>query len=196
MTTLQGGWTLVGKATGNYNTNLGWDDTSRWISKSYFGDVTTLADADALGKAYDTVSFTDVLIVALSDTSKHLAWRMSSTITSMHQAISTASNNTLYVTSALSGSRSGLDYNGCTPGGEGTNVKYGFNMADDWVGPARIGWRADYVSNVNVGGGVGYKGAGGHNNSMSRHYHGFGQACTGGSDYTARVYKTHAFYVR
>lgn len=116
----------------------------------------------------------------------------------------------------LSGSAENLDYrNGCLSGYAPPSRYYGFYVDDyyhpnqlnilgkttnGWAG-ALIGWgnTSNYTSNYNTVGGFGFTQYYGQQVDFSRHYHGFGNACTSsgwnGSTGDA-VFNSHALFVK
>ncbi len=213
METEGGGWTLIMKAKGDTLTTFGANDTTHFLTPTYSGDTTTLADENALGKAYSSVRFSDVLFRSIADPTKYVAWRHGNEHDSVFDVLTAgvAVNDGL----GIGGSVDGLDYNsGCTTGTGVTERTYGFFVHDTSgsYGPhsllgkvsfngyfgAAIGWgsgAADYASGKQTSGGVGTTTNGTPLWSMNRHVHGTASDCAAASDGLPPL-KTHGIFVR
>lgn len=199
MTTASGGWTLVAKATGNVTTTLNGDDVSRWISKNYVGSTATLTSEEALGRAYESVPGTSVLIRALTDGAKRVAWQHPTQFTSLWAAVSPKVPRSDGV--LIDGNVQLLEYRaGCSGPSlpaAGGSYQYGFVLPDShnvyttsffgltigsWSG-AIVGWRgtANQCSYFNSGGGFGFKSNSGQALAIGRHTCGYGSDCSGGA---------------
>ena len=86
MTTDGGGWTLVVKVL-TQSTAMNFQNTQQWRDGNLLGDATTLDEENALGEAYNQVSFTDIMILSLTDVSKSLGWRHGSTMTPVRAVV-------------------------------------------------------------------------------------------------------------
>jgi len=84
-----GGWTLVVKALEASGT-LHRSKTPQWQDGTLLGSTSTLVEEDALGKSYDSVSFTDVMIRSIKGAALGaglVSWRHSTTYTSMKSVV-------------------------------------------------------------------------------------------------------------
>ena len=218
MTTNGGGWTLVGKTSGKAhnadNGVLDGHDSTRWKDKKYLGEVFNLKQADALGPAYESVAFTDFMLMGLNDTTKKMAWRMPKSFTSLWAAFN--SNKTEKTTTLLVGNHKTLDYRpGCGAGNgpDGTGPQfYGFNIPADsgntsgqlfngfnggWC-ESLAGWGRNNTTQNWAGGGLGAN-CEGRSHQMGRHYWGYGDGCnsSGWSNKSnLNAFYGHAFFVR
>lgn len=221
MDTNGGGWTLVGKVIGaTYNGDggvLDGVDTARWINRQYLGSVNNLTLENALGPAYESVPFTDFMLVGLNDPNDKLGWRHSETFTSLHAVFSSATQRR--ASALLFGNHKTLDYrSGCeqASGPDSTGPQfYGFNINSDSNGgdsgtlvngyghgwcSALAGFGRDNSAEGYTGGGLGAY-CYGRAHQMGRHYWGWGDGCNSagwnsGNIINAQTFHGHAFYVR
>ena len=193
---------------------LSGSDSISWLQPKYFGDITSLSEFSALGQSYSTVSFDSVLIRSVITANKKVSWRHPNKYTSLFSVVS--SKTSIRDGILLGGSPENLDYiDNCLPGLNPPSRYYGFYVDDyyyanqlnilgktlsGWAG-ALIGWgnTSNYSSQYNTVGGFGFTQYYGQYVDFSRHYHGFGNACTAsgwnGSEGNA-VFKAHALLVR
>ncbi|MEY3014899.1 MAG: hypothetical protein RIT45_3634, partial [Pseudomonadota bacterium] len=218
MTTDGGGWTLIGKVRATTHNGDGGvldsNDTTRWINRGYLGSVKNLNEEDALGPAYESVSFTDFMLQGINNKSKILAWRMGQKFDSLFNVFKVAT--TYKATQVLIGNHTTLDWrNGCGMGNgpDGTGPQfYGFNINADsattngslvngksggWCA-ALAGWGRDNNTNNYTGGGLGAN-CQGRSHQMGRHYWGYGDGCTSSgwsnqNDFDS--FNAHSFWVR
>ncbi|MBM76767.1 MAG: hypothetical protein CMK59_15270 [Proteobacteria bacterium] len=218
MTTDGGGWTLVGKVEAlEHNADSGvldGHDSERWLNKNYLGNISGLSSENALGRSYEAVSFTDFMLMGLSDTNDKLAWRMGQNFDSLYSVFSTST--TYKTTDLLLGDFTTLDWKSSCGTGSGPNSTgphfYGFNIYADsadesgslvngfsggWCA-ALAGWGRDNSSSDYTGGGLGAS-CQGRGHQMGRHYWGYGDGCTlsewqNGGSYDS--FNAHAFFVR
>jgi len=218
MSTAGGGWTLVAKSTGKETSKLTGDDKESWLEKKYFGNIGTLDEEVAFGKSYHTVSFQDIMIRSISDTTKLLAWSHPSPISNLYSVIKSGtikSDGEL-----IEGDIHKLDYrSGCAKGTIPTSIYYGIFVSDvqnlnnitslglfttkAWLS-AIIGWGSlsqDYSSGYNVAGGFGVKNYGGHLWTLTRHVHGIGNGCnqtewSSTHDKGTQSLNAHALFIR
>lgn len=205
----------MAKSSNGLNSSiLGGGDTTSWLNPSYFGDSTSLSPYSALGQAYASVPFDNILIRSVVDSNKKLAWRHPNKYSSLFSVVKlkTSIRDGILV----SGSPLNLDYiSGCLTGNDAPSRYYGFYVDDyyytnqlnilgktnsGWAG-ALIGWgnTSNYTSNYNTAGGFGFTQYYGQSVDFSRHYHGFGNACTS-SGWTGSsgnsVFNSHALFVK
>lgn len=211
-----GGWTLVLKSSQGLNsTILGGSDSINWLTPTFFGDTSNLVSVSALGKAYSTVKFNSILIRSVLDANKKVSWKHPNNYSSLYSVIQAKTSIKDGV--LISGSPQKLDYIlGCTIGNEPISRYYGFYVDDNggsygynnyllgkntlsW-GAALIGWGStNYTSDYNVAGGFGFSQFLGQYVDFSRHYHGFGNACTpsGWNGTTGNaMFNSHALFIR
>ncbi|XP_062503330.1 uncharacterized protein LOC134180241 [Corticium candelabrum] len=86
MTTAGGGWTLVVKVKGNdpFMNRL---NSKQWRDGRLIGDPTSLSDENAMGMAYTSLAFREVMIRSLVNTAQHLAWRHPQTYDSIRSIV-------------------------------------------------------------------------------------------------------------
>jgi subtilisin-like proprotein convertase family protein len=218
MDTDGGGWTLVGKVEGaNHNSDggvLDGHDATRWKNKQYLGDISNLNPGNALGASYESVAFTDFMLVGLNSTSKRLAWRMPKQFTSLHAVFNAGQAE--FASKLLVGNFTTLDWRpGCGVGNgpDGTGPEfYGFNVRSDGAntGPglfngnangwcaALAGWGRNNNAGNYTGGGLGAD-CQGRAHQMGRHYWGYGDGCDPGgwsNGSNLNSFFGHAFFVR
>jgi hypothetical protein len=129
MKTAGGGWTLVAKVKG-IDATMNRDNTAQWMEGQTMGNILTLDDENALGEAYNTVPFREVMIRSLNDRDKHLAWRHPS----KHPNMLSIVQNCVRIDDGvkISGGIDKLDYYGKREYHFGcTELVYGFNGGDD-----------------------------------------------------------------
>ncbi len=218
METAGGGWTLVSKADGQTQNTLGGQDTTNYLTPTFFGDTSGISDVNSLGRVYSEVPFTDVLIRSQSDATKHVAWSHPNSYDNIYSIVSAGVKIADGV--AISGNPSALDYTtGCVVGTEPASRTYGFFVEDalgtqsrpflsnkhtmtGWAG-AIIGWgsSADYTAGNNTTGGFGFQNMYGYNWNFTRHVHGMGNGCTSSAWSTYpqvgnQTMNAHALFVR
>jgi hypothetical protein len=69
-----GGWTLAAKVKGS-DILMNRQNDKQWREGRLIGDPTSLSEENALGLAYTTLPFREVMIQSLVNTTWHLAWR-------------------------------------------------------------------------------------------------------------------------
>lgn len=197
------------------SSTLGGNDTINWLTPTFFGDTSSLVGVSSLGKAYSTVTFNSVLIRSVLDANKKVSWKHPNNYSSLYSVIQ--AKIPIKDGVVISGSPQQLDYiSGCLTGNEPISRYYGFYVDDNggqynaystllaktmsgW-GSALIGWGgANYSSNYNVVGGFGFSSTMSQYVDFSRHYHGFGNACTpsGWNGTTGNaMFNSHALFIR
>jgi hypothetical protein len=126
MTTGGGGWTLVAKLTGQ-DSIMNRTNQSQWRQRNLIGNTSDLREENALGAAYETVPFTDVLIRSVRAPDRNLAWRHPSQFQSMWHVVEAGQRVSNGV--KLFGSVYNLDYTsypGSTYHNDCYMLKYGF----------------------------------------------------------------------
>jgi hypothetical protein len=218
MDTDGGGWTLVGKVSGLVHSQDGGvldSSDTRWLTKSYLGAIDDLSVSNALGPSYESVSFTDFMLMGLNDTNRKVAWRHPSPFSSLHAVFSASTQHR--TTQLLVGDFRSMDYrSGCSQASGPTATGpqfYGFNINGDsyvtngslvngytggWCA-ALAGWGRDNQSEGYTGGGLGAN-CQGRTHQIGRHYWGWGDGCNatdwGGTPGTYQTFYGHAFFVR
>jgi hypothetical protein len=124
MTTAGGGWTLVAKLDGASSV-MNRVNTAQWLDGVSIGNTTTLVAENAMGRAYNEVAFTDVMIRSLANASKRLGWRHPSRFNNMRDVV--RGNTPVSNGSHLFGSVSALDYDGSAANhNDCSDLRYGF----------------------------------------------------------------------
>ena len=219
MTLSGGGWSLIAKAKGSEVTKLNGDDINSWINKEYFGDISNLIEETALGQSYHTISFNDIMIRSINDTSKYIAWRHPQLILNLYSAVK--SGSPIIDGLLINGNIHNLYYHSsCSTGAIPEDIYFGILVTDGqndleltsldlfkskgWLS-AIIGWGSSstgYKDGNNVCGGLGIKTINGDLWALSRHIHGFGNGCTlaewknGKYDKGNQIFESHALFVR
>ncbi len=218
MTTDGGGWTLVGKVMGADHDQdsgiLDATDTTRWVNKSYIGDITSLSVQNALGQSYESVPFTDFMLQGLLNSSRSLGWRMPSQHANLHATFNSSAQQ--LAQSVLFGDHSTLDWRSGCFAGTGPDATgpqfYGFNVpSDSGTGSGALfngrnagwcvslaGWGRSNQNSYYSGGGLGAR-CQGRTHQMGRHYWGFGDGCNAeswNSSVGVRSFNAHGFFVR
>jgi subtilisin-like proprotein convertase family protein len=219
MDTDGGGWTLVGKVVALEHDDDGGvldsNDTARWKDKQYLGSITDLRYENALGPSYESVPFTDFMLMGLFDRDRKLAWRMDESFDSLFAIFNAGTKKT--TTNLLVGTPCNLDYRpscSCGKGPDATGPQfYGFNINGDGgtgggalfngVNPGGwcsvlAGWGRSNQTSEYAGGGLGAR-CQGRTHQMGRHYWGYGDGCNSyGWSNTKDVdtFQPHAFFVR
>lgn len=197
------------------SSTLGGNDAINWLTPTFFGDTSSLVGVSSLGKAYNTVTFNSVLIRSVLDANKKVSWKHPNNYSSLYAVIQ--AKVPIKDGVVISGSPQQLDFiSGCFAGNEPISRYYGFYVDDNggnynwfsslfgkimngWAS-ALIGWGStNFTINYNVTGGFGLSQTFGQIVDFSRHYHGFGNACTpGGWNGTTgnSVFNSHALFIK
>jgi hypothetical protein len=85
-TTEDGGWTLVATLKGR-DATLNANAWNVWRHAALVGDASVLSDSNAVGEAYSSVAFTDVMIRSVANPAKNLGWRHPKQFSSLHDVI-------------------------------------------------------------------------------------------------------------
>jgi hypothetical protein len=131
METLGGGWTLVAKVQGN-NPTMNRNNTAQWRNRTYIGNLATIGSENMLGRTYEDMPFTDVMVRSIDTPERHLAWRHPALYPSVYSIVNAGQR--VSDGALLGGSVQNLMYpgypdvsnhNGCRA------LKYGFFGFDD-----------------------------------------------------------------
>ena len=126
-----GGWTLVAKVPGN-NAVMNRKNMAQWRNKKLIGDTTSLSEENALGPAYDSIGFTDVMIRSLKNPTRNLGWRHGIQLVSAWHVVDAGKR--IDDGTKLFGSIMNLDYPGQPDAGhhnDCSELKFGF-LTGDW----------------------------------------------------------------
>ncbi|EDQ89308.1 uncharacterized protein MONBRDRAFT_25354 [Monosiga brevicollis MX1] len=131
METEGGGWTLVAKVKGQDAVMNGLN-TAQWRDGDEIGSTASLSDENALGPAYSTTPFTDVMVRSLTAPDRNMGWRHPTQHANLRSVVRAC--NSVDDGQLLFGAVHNLDYPGAPYGNNHyrgcTRLKYGMLLGD------------------------------------------------------------------